>query len=493
MFKMSTCGVTLLLAGLVACSNQSGLNVTGGSTSGGQGVAGSGGSAGGGQTTGPSDCEKAGGTCDPITPGGCLGGWSPNTDGYSCGSSTTFCCLPLSYSPCETAGGTCVWTAATCPSGTVDNTSQYQWSQYACSSAGGPSTCCMPSANGGASGTGGASGGTGSSGATGGSGGVGGVGSGGTGTGGTVSCLPPLCFIPACAGELQPNPNDPCGCPICVPNPDAGIAKDAGSPDSPICLGPAPPCVAPPKTCPAGSQLVSPPCGCTGCMPVDGGASDAGKPDAPVICNVMCPMMACTYGYLPNPEPCGCSSCAPAPDAGTAKDAQDADTRTPLLHRSAGATCPTGRGPGLSICDCTVSDGRCLCVAGECGQDSNCTAGISGRCLWGGPPLTTACSYDTCFSDADCPANTPCDCRASTASSEANSCLTGSDCRVDSDCGPGNFCSPSQYGQWCGFTYHCHTASDTCLDDSDCVGVGCNFNTQTGHWACGGDCGPAPG
>ena len=123
MFKMSTCGVGLLLAGLVglACS-----------------------------TTGPSDCEKAGGTCDPITPGGCLGGWSPNTDGYSCGSSTSFCCFPLSYSPCETAGGTCVWTAGTCPSGTVDDTSQYQWSQYECSSAGGPSICCMPSTDGGA-------------------------------------------------------------------------------------------------------------------------------------------------------------------------------------------------------------------------------------------------------------------------------------------------------------------------------------------------------
>jgi hypothetical protein len=47
MFNMSVCVVALLLAGLVACSNQSGLNVTGGSTSGGQGIAGSGGSTGG--------------------------------------------------------------------------------------------------------------------------------------------------------------------------------------------------------------------------------------------------------------------------------------------------------------------------------------------------------------------------------------------------------------------------------------------------------------
>jgi hypothetical protein len=202
MFKMSTCGVGLLLAGLVACS-----------------------------TTGPSDCERAGGTCESKSPGACLGGWSPNTDGYSCGSSTTFCCFPLSYSPCETAGGTCLGPGpATCPDGTIDDTSQ-----YGCSNGGGPSICCMPSANGGASGVGGASGGAGGSGATGGSGGsvgIGGGGSGGTsgGTGGTVSCvLPAVCFVPACAGELQPAP---CGCPICVPKPDAGVAKDAGLADT---------------------------------------------------------------------------------------------------------------------------------------------------------------------------------------------------------------------------------------------------------------------
>ncbi len=72
------------------------------------------------------------------------------------------------------------------------------------------------------------------SGTTGGTGGM--VGAGGgmmSGTlGGTVSCLPAQCSIPmhACAGEVQPNPNDPCGCPICVLNPaDAGATKDAGA------------------------------------------------------------------------------------------------------------------------------------------------------------------------------------------------------------------------------------------------------------------------
>ena len=67
MLKMSTCGVGLLLAGLVglACSNPSGLRLGGGSTSGGQGIAGTGGSTGGGLATGQSDCERAGGACGP--------------------------------------------------------------------------------------------------------------------------------------------------------------------------------------------------------------------------------------------------------------------------------------------------------------------------------------------------------------------------------------------------------------------------------------------
>jgi hypothetical protein len=67
---------------------------------------------------------------------------------------------------------------------------------------------------------------------------------------------------------------------------------------------------------------------------------------------------------------------------------------------------------------------------------------------------------------------------------------------VDAVCGVGGFCSPSQYGQWCGTVYYCHTPADTCLNDSDCpsVGVypGCNFDPAMQHWACGGGCGPVP-
>ena len=64
---------------------------------------------------------------------------------------------------------------------------------------------------------------------------VGGSGTGGAvgGTGATVECPLHPCFVLAsCADRLVPNP-DPCGCPICPPNPDAGVANDAGRADGP--------------------------------------------------------------------------------------------------------------------------------------------------------------------------------------------------------------------------------------------------------------------
>ena len=233
---------------------------------------------------------------------------------------------------------------------------------------------------GGAIGTGGAwgvsSGGAGSGAAgTIGAGGFGGAGAAGASgnTGGTGGCSRIDCHMPACAGEFQPNP-DPCDCAvICEPNPDAGIAKDAGSPDNPICLGPTPPCVPPPETCPAGYQLNSPPCGCAGCVPVDGGtAVDGGKPDAPLVCNVMCPMLACVGGYLPNPEPCGCPICAPNSDAGVANP--DAGL----------ACCPVG----FELYGCKEQDGgagfACHNPALGCASSLTCGQGcdpqVSGRC-----------------------------------------------------------------------------------------------------------------
>lgn len=202
-------------------------------------------------------------------------------------------------------------------------------------------------------------------------------------------------------------------------------------------------------------------------------------------------------------------------------DSQVCGARAPLKHRSSGAVCPQGRGPGISGLEppCTPDAG----VVTRCWQDSDCTAGKNGRCLGGGGPFAcmSNCSYDTCSNDSDCPANQPCDCRASEDDSSANTCVSGSNCRVDSDCGPCGYCSPTQVnvlcfcpsealcdgkahcyagqaevpcacGDACGHGYFCHTPSDTCIDDSDCGGQGtCNYDTVNKQWSCS-TCWPVP-
>jgi hypothetical protein len=151
--------------------------------------------------------------------------------------------------------------------------------------------------------------------------------------------------------------------------------------------------------------------------------------------------------------------------------------REPAIHRDAGAPCPAERGPGCP------SVGLCS-IGGDCASDTDCNAGLNGRCITNLPwPL--ACSYDTCASDSDCPARTPCQCRSTASDLAPNECVADSTCAVDSDCGPQGFCSPSGT---CTVTYHCHTAADTCVDDGDCSSNGqapmCLYDTASGHWAC---------
>jgi hypothetical protein len=127
-----------------------------------------------------------------------------------------------------------------------------------------------------------------------------------------------------------------------------------------------------------------------------------------------------------------------------------------------------------------------------CATDADCAAGTNGRCQASSRLAICTCSYDTCFSDADCSTGGPCACRTATANlgtapSSANICLPGN-CRVDADCGPGGSCSPT-YDFSCGaysgvIGYHCHTASDGCLDDADCAMGDCRYNPATGAWAC---------
>ena len=179
-------------------------------------------------------------------------------------------------------------------------------------------------------------------------------------------------------------------------------------------------------------------------------------------------------------------------------DAAPPDTRprrVPQRHRAEAAPCPGSRAAGPFSCRCPTGTGAsCICEGDDCGSDTDCRAMRNGRCIIKDPytPSKADCSYDDCMSDSDCAGHVPCECRESAASFLPNTCLVGSDCQIDADCGADGFCSPSQFGQWCGQTYHCHRPSDTCIDDSDCSGDGCNFDTQVGHWSCGGDCGLQP-
>lgn len=178
--------------------------------------------------------------------------------------------------------------------------------------------------------------------------------------------------------------------------------------------------------------------------------------------------------------------------------------RIPKNHRAAGSTCPDQRGPGSVLVDncdnSAVGNGMyVLCV-----QDSDCSDGMNGRCLGNGSvACVTGCSYDACFSDSDCPGNQPCECRHSASSTGTNSCVSGGNCRIDAECGSDGFCSPSLVGDnpchcynaascgpdgcadSCGHGYFCHTAQDSCLDDSDCSGaIGCNYDQLDKRWTC---------
>jgi hypothetical protein len=168
----------------------------------------------------------------------------------------------------------------------------------------------------------------------------------------------------------------------------------------------------------------------------------------------------------------------------------------PTNHRASGSVCPAQRGAG-SICS---GEGPGDAATNVCEVDSDCTAGKNGRCFSPDGPLPacspTSCSYDDCQSDSDCPSHVPCECRASSTDSSANLCVTGGNCAVDSDCGANGYCSPGAFTDFCGVPiYFCHTAMDTCINDSDCPPVtktsvlqGCNYDPQLGHFACSDVC-----
>jgi len=201
----------------------------------------------------------------------------------------------------------------------------------------------------------------------------------------------------------------------------------------------------------------------------------------------------CNPGCNPGGAIC-CLALVNAADASTVGDA-----RIPLYHRAAHASCPSQRGSGgpdlQQVCP-TPPPPTTVC----CSSDAQCD-GNNGRCLNFGH-AGQQCTYDECFTDSNCPSGAPCICRSSPTDNTANVCEPGGNCVVDSDCS-GRYCSPSPSPaeEECGgtspylFPYYCHTAMDTCVDDSDCFVDGrgpffCVYEPQARHWACSSP--PAP-
>jgi hypothetical protein len=193
--------------------------------------------------------------------------------------------------------------------------------------------------------------------------------------------------------------------------------------------------------------------------------------------------------------------------------------QAPINHRQSAVQCPSQRGPAPQFCPsagttCTGQPypSHATGLQLTCSSDSQCTAGVNGRCF---PPVLVpialtpgGCSYDECFADSDCGARTPCICRSSSTVNNANICDAGGNCAVDSDCGPCGYCSPSRNvclnssnpndqaeGSGDPNPYYCHTASDLCIDDSDCAQpdagmadvpmvASCAYNVQDTRWEC---------
>lgn len=212
-------------------------------------------------------------------------------------------------------------------------------------------------------------------------------------------------------------------------------------------------------------------------------------------------------------SPVGCSTNVGSVGARVDHDGVDSDaggpklglTRVPADHRASASQCPTERGVGsVSMDGCANGDqGFTGCL-----KDGDCTSGVNGRCLSGLHFCETYCSYDSCSSDADCSSGMLCNCRASALSSDANGCILAA-CRTDADCGEGGFCSPSSLdgypcpsadlcgssplscvpgpclcGDSCGHGFFCHTARDTCVDDSDCNNSECAYDRVDKRWSC---------
>ncbi len=206
----------------------------------------------------------------------------------------------------------------------------------------------------------------------------------------------------------------------------------------------------------------------------DSGAADSGPGDTGSVDSTVS-----DTGVVGDSSPPVDSGGADARDSST----PDASGKVPVYHRPDDSQCSQPAPAG----NCPIMGGNAMCT-----MDTQCTMGTNGRCIEsGGGALFCLCTYDTCTHDTDCPMNELCACHGSPFFSAGNTCTAGN-CRVDSDCGAQGYCSPSHGGMNCGGLtgYYCHTASDTCVNDSDCapgMGMGpqvCGWSSTDNRWEC---------
>jgi hypothetical protein len=155
----------------------------------------------------------------------------------------------------------------------------------------------------------------------------------------------------------------------------------------------------------------------------------------------------------------------------------------PAVHRSTAAACPAMMLPPDASTMCPFARAPGLEVpGGSCNSASDCTAGQDPRCVGSLPSGSCSCTYDACFSDADCPAGEVCACSGVYS---GNACVGGA-CRIDADCGVGGFCSPEiEHCTGVVLGYFCRTPKDTCVNDADCGdAVHCARDPGTGTWGC---------
>lgn len=160
-----------------------------------------------------------------------------------------------------------------------------------------------------------------------------------------------------------------------------------------------------------------------------------------------------------------CSGGAP-PAASTAPLASAVTTPPTAAHREPdveAVACPRERGSEPLAPDATPT---------ACHTDADCTEGQNGRCVRlsnhgsHGPALeASACSYDECFTDADCPGAPRATCWCRRASGEVvglGHYCTGGECATDADCGEGHYCRRGANGRFC------HSPADECMEDQPC-------------------------